>query len=205
MKKPVRWLLIALCALLMAVSPGMDFHAQAKALPDGAGLVDMLYQLIARTTAAFSTDSLALAALAAVFVWLANRAFFRDRQTFRVGEALLCAFLSGMMLLTRSIRTDNTVRLLYENGFQVIKAALYFSGMYLIYLAACRVLREALVNQRFAASAGMLGRWAQRLSFWRSLLVIGIVWLPQIIIKYPGVLMWDTFHQIKQFICDYPA
>ena len=194
MKKPVRWLLIALCALLMAVSPGLDFHVQAKALPDGTGLIDMLYQLVARTTAAFSTDSLALAALAVVFFWLANRAFFRGRRTFRVGEALLCAFLSGMMLLERGIRADDTVRLLYENSFQVVKSALYFSGMYLVFLSACRVLRESLISTRFTASEGVLARWAQRITFGRSLMVIGIAWLPQIIIKYPGVLMWDTFH-----------
>ncbi len=204
MKKTARGLLIALCALLMAVAPGMDFHVQPKALPDGTGLVDMLYQTIARTTAAFSTDSLALVALAAVFFWMASRTLFRGRRTFRIGEALLCAFLSAMMLLNRGIRAENTVRLLYENGFQVMKSALYFVGMYLIDLTACRLLREALENRRFLSGAGSLARWAQGLTFGRSLLVIAIVWLPQIFIKYPGVLMWDTFHQIKQFIGDYP-
>jgi len=204
MKKPLRWLLIALCALLMAVAPGMDFHVQAKALPDGVGLVDMLYQLIARTTAAFSTDSIALAALAIVFCWLANRFFFRAGQKFRLGEALLCAFLSGMMLLASAIRTGGSVRLLYENGFQVTKAALYLAGMYLIDLSACRALRAALAAGESPLNVGAAARWAQRLTFGRALLIIALCWLPQIIIKYPGVLMWDTFHQIKQFIGDVP-
>jgi hypothetical protein len=32
-----------------------------------------------------------------------------------------------------------------------------------------------------------------------------LCWLAQIVIKYPGVLMWDTYQQIKQFTGEYPA
>ncbi len=204
MKKTVRWVLVALCGLWMAVAPGMNFALQRKALPDGVGLIDLVYQLIARTTAAFSTDSLALAVLALAFIWLANRCLLNGRDKPRTGEYLLCAFLSGMMLLNRAIRLDGTVRLLWQNSFQVAKSLLYFGGMFLIYLAALRALRSLLSKGQAALASSKTAVWADKLDFGRSLLLLSLLWLPQIIIKYPGVIMWDTFHQIRQFIGDSP-
>lgn len=37
-------------------------------------------------------------------------------------------------------------------------------------------------------------------TFWRLFAVIAAAWLPQILIRYPGVLMWDSYMQIKQFM-----
>lgn len=187
----------------MAVAPGMDFQVQPKVLPDAAGMMDGLYQIIARTTAAFSPDRLSLAVLAVAFILLANRFLFRHGTQRRWGEYLLCLFLGGMMLLSQAITAGQTVRLLYANGFQVIKSILYLAGMYLIYLVACRGLQAILQRDPPVLQAGKIEQWFDRQTFWTFCLIILLFWLPHIIIKYPGVLMWDTFQQIKQFIGDY--
>ena len=201
--KFLRAIMICLCGLTMAVAPGMNFQAQLKVLPDAAGSIDALYQIIARTTGAFSSDSLSLAVLSVVFIFLANRFLLRSNMKIHWGEYLLCLFLSGMMLLSQAIQTDNTVRLLYSNGFQIIKSILYMTGMYFIYLVACRGLQEVLQRGTTALLPSKIEQWVGRLNFWKLSIILLLFWLPHIIIKYPGVLMWDTFHQIKQFIGDY--
>ena len=203
MKHVFQKILVVGCAFCMAVAPGMDFTVQKKALPDGTGIVDMLYQTLARTTAAFSTQSIALAVLLIVFLVLANRTLFHKPNRAGLGEYLLCLFLSGMMLLNQGIRNGDSVALLYRNSFQVIKSALYLTGMYGIFLVALRELNAMLSAPPRWLQNPAFKRVADRQTYWRLCLLLGLFWLPQIFIKYPGVLMWDTFHQIKQFIGDY--
>ena len=203
MKKTCKNLVVLFSAAMMAVAPGMNFEVQRKALPDMADGWDFLYQVIARTAAAFSPDSISLAVLLFVALWACRRYLFCKPAQTGVGEYLLCGFMAGMMLLNRGIRAGDSLRLLYANGFQVIKSGLYLAGMFLIFLMALRGLNAWLNGMEGPAGARPLQGLVKRLTFWKVFALLAAAWLPHVLVKYPGVLMWDTFHQIKQFIGDY--
>ena len=201
MKRVCQNLTILLCAALMAVAPGMNFEIQRKVLPDMQDGWDFLYQALARTTAAFSADRISLAVVFCVALWLCRRFLFCEKK--RLGAAILCAFMAGMMLLNRGIHSGESVRHLYANGFQVIKSGIYFAGMYLIFLLAIRGLERLLEGKDELSAKIPLRKWLDKLTFSRAFALLAAVWLPHVIVKYPGVLMWDTFHQIKQFAGEY--
>jgi hypothetical protein len=202
MQKAPRTAAIFLCSALMAIAPGLDLAVQKKALPDAAGFWDACYQAISRTSAAVTADSLSLAAVFCVALWLCMRFLFRKPAHAGAGETLLCALLSGLMLLERAVRTDGSVSLLYANAFQAFKAALYWAGMFLFFLTGLRGLNTLINAAPTGRGTGLTG-WMARQTGRSVFLWLSIPWLFQIILKYPGVLMWDTYQQIKQYLGEY--
>lgn len=203
-KKTIEKTSIVFCAVLMAIAPGMDFSVQRKVFPDAADFWDSCYQIIARTADAFSTDRISLAVLLCLVVWLCHRYLFKKPKGTGIGEYLLCAFMSGMMVLNRAISLTGSVQLLYTNSFQIIKTLLYFVGIFLFFLMGLRGLNDLLRLLRKVPVTAPLQRIIDKQTSKSLYLWLAILWLPHVIIKYPGVLMWDTFNQIKQFIGDFP-
>lgn len=188
------------CAGLMAAAPWLNLAPARKALPDAQSLFGYVYQLIARTFASLEVDRLAAALLLAACLWLCRRFLFRKPAGTGVGEYGLCAFFSLMTLLCTAVRTQDTVAVLWDNAFQVCKAGLFLAGMYLIFLMLLRALRKGLEKGRQAGLPSSLSGLRRYDTFWRLFAVIAAAWLPQILIRYPGVLMWDSYMQIKQFM-----
>lgn len=188
------------CAGLMAAAPWLNLAPARKALPDAGDLFGYVYQLVARTFASLEVDRLAAALLLAACLWLCRRFLFRKPAGTGVGEYGLCAFFSLMTLLCTAVRTQDTVAVLWENAFQVCKAGLFLAGMYLIFLMLLRALRKGLEKGRQAGLPSSLSGLRRYDTFWRLFAVIAAAWLPQILIRYPGVLMWDSYMQIKQFM-----
>ena len=188
------------CAVMMAAAPWLNLAPASKARPDAEDIFGYLYQLIARTFASLEVDRLAAALTLAACLWLCRRFLFQKPAGTGVGEYGLCAFFSLMTLLCTAARTQDTVAVLWENAFQVCKAGLFFAGMYLIFLMLLRALRKGLEKGRRTGLPSSLSGLRGYDTFWRLFLVISAAWLPQILIRYPGVLMWDSYMQIKQFM-----
>ncbi|MDD3337025.1 MAG: DUF6020 family protein [Eubacteriales bacterium] len=191
----------ALCALLMAVAPGLDFSVQGKVLPDAQDFFGFLDQCIARTFRAVGADTLTLALLFAAFWFLCRRYLYHKPKGTGVGEYLLCGGLCTVMTLYGSIKATGSIVSLYANGFQAFKTVLFFAGLFFILLVLLRGLNELLLSLDTPTKM----KWSamERHPFAVPALVIALCWLPQILVKYPGVLMWDSYQQIKQYIGEY--
>ena len=191
---------VLLCALLMTAAPWLDMAPARNARPDASDFFGYVYQLIARTFASFQVDRLAAALLLVVCVWLCRRYLFCKPEGTGAGEYALCAFLAVMTLLCTAVRTEDTVAVLWENAFQLAKAALFVCGVYLLFLTLLRALQNALKKERQASLPSSLKDLGGNHSYRRSFLILAAAWLPQILIRYPGVLMWDSYMQIMQFM-----
>ncbi len=191
---------VLLCALLMTAAPWLDMAPARNARPDASDFFGYVYQLIARTFASFQVDRLAAALLLVVCVWLCRRYLFCKPEGTGAGEYALCAFLAVMTLLCTAVRTEDTVAVLWENAFQLAKAALFVCGVYLLFLTLLRALQIALKKERQASLPSSLKDLGGNHSYRRSFLILAAAWLPQILIRYPGVLMWDSYMQIMQFM-----
>lgn len=184
----------------MTLALGLDMGVARKARPDATDIFGYSYQLIARTAASISMDRLTAALVFVVCVGLCLKYLFSKPEGTRFGEYGLCAFLSLMMLLNLTVRTQDTVAVLWANVFQVIKAALYLMGVFLLLLTLLRALRNLLHRNHIGKITPGLARLEERHPVLFPSLAIAIAWLPQIVIRYPGVLMWDSYMQIKQFM-----
>jgi len=184
-------------ALLICAAFALDLSPARAARPEAVDAFGYVYQLLARTFASVTMDRVVLTAMFALAFWLCKRYLFHKPQGTGAGEYLLSMFLGGMMLLCTAVRTEDTVAVLWANLFQLPKAAICFAGLTLLFLLLLRALREGLGEHSVRP---WLGRLDEKATAGRLFVVIAACWLPQIIARYPGVLMWDSYLQIKQFV-----
>ncbi|MDY2656603.1 MAG: hypothetical protein SOV75_06260 [Candidatus Limiplasma sp.] len=142
---------VLLCAGLMTMAPWLDMAPARNARPDASDFFGYVYQLIARTFASFQVDRLVAALLLVVCIWLCRRYLFCKPKGTGVGEYILCAFFAIMTLLCTAVRTQDTVAVLWENAFQLAKAALFVCGVYLLFLTLLRAVSNILENERQAS------------------------------------------------------
>ena len=187
----------ALAALLMTLAAGLEMTVARKLNPDAVDAGGFLYQLIGRTSRSFTLEPLAAACVLLLAFWLARRYLFRRAEGAKAGEYLLSAFLGGIALLCAAMRAGETVRLIWQNSFQLFKSLLIFVGMSLWFLYALRALAEGLSRPRKE------GRFC---AFWDGhpfefpFLVLLAAYGWQIAIKYPGVIHLDVVMPIRMVL-----
>lgn len=186
-------------ASLMALAPGIDLSVARNARPDGTDLFGYLYQLLARGFASVDENRLTVAVLFAACLWLCVKFLFRKADNTGVGEYLLCGFMAGMMLLSMAVRTQDTVSVLWANAFQLFKAFTSLVGLYFLFLMLFRSFHYGIGYIR-NRNTPVLSCAERQVSFWTIFAMLFIAWLPHMIVRYPGVLMWDSYLQIKQFM-----
>ena len=194
--KSVRAVMCLLAAALMSLAPGLDMSVAARLRPDAYDVGGYVYQLIGRTFDSLTTDPLTLSVLFAAMAWLALRYLGRRPEGSGLGEYLLCALTSLIMLACAAMRAGGTVQLLWENLFQLFKAGLFASGMYLLDLCLLRGLGE-LLNRRWSARPCRL--W-QKHPFLFPAGVLALAWSGHVFIRYPGAINLDVVMPIRQYI-----
>ena len=181
----------------MTLAAGLDMTPARKLNPDAVDAGGFLYQLIGRTSRSFTLEPLAAACVLLLAFWLARRYLFRRAEGAKAGEYLLSAFLGGIALLCAAMRAGETVRLIWQNSFQLFKSLLIFAGMSLWFLYALRVLAEGLSRPR---KEGRFCAFWDRHPFEFPFLVLLAAYGWQIAIKYPGVIHLDVVMPIRMVI-----
>lgn len=187
----------ALAALLMTLAAGLEMTVARKLNPDAVDAGGFLYQLIGRTSRSFTLEPLAAACVLLLAFWLARRYLLRRAEGAKAGEYLLSAFLGGIALLCAAMRAGETVRLIWQNSFQLFKSLLIFAGMSLWFLYAVRVLAEGLSRPR---KEGRFCAFWDRHPFEFPFLVLLAAYGWQIAIKYPGVIHLDVVMPIRMVL-----
>lgn len=187
----------ALAALLMTLAAGLEMTAARKLNPDAVDAGGFLYQLIGRTSRSFTLEPLAATCVLLLAFWLARRYLFRRAEGAKAGEYLLSAFLGGIALLCAAMRAGETVRLIWQNSFQLFKSLLIFAGMSLWFLYAVRALAEGLSRPR---KEGRFCAFWDRHPFEFPFLVLLAAYGWQIAIKYPGVIHLDVVMPIRMVL-----
>lgn len=197
MKNTLRKISWIFFGLLAAWAPGMDMSVQRKLRPDAVDLGGYLYQAIGRTMASVQTDAVTLAIVVVAVLWIARRYLYHKPQRTGIGEYLICGFFSLMQLLNMAINQTGTVAVLYANLFQILKTLLCVCGWFVLFLCALRALNELLSGET-RLKCKIPGCWEKH-PFLFPFVILGIAWLPHIIVKYPGVLTVDTVLQYWQY------
>ncbi len=200
MKKPPKTLrtgAAALAALLMTLAAGLEMTAARKLNPDAVDAGGFLYQLIGRTSRSFTLEPLAAACVLLLAFWLARRYLLRRAANAKASEYLLSALLGGLALLCAALRAGETIRLIWQNSFQLFKSLLIFTGMSLWFLYALRALAEGLGRPR---KEGHFCAFWDRHPFEFPFLVLLAACGWQIAIKYPGVIHLDVVMPIRMVL-----
>lgn len=118
----------------------------------------------------------------------------RKKLGFRLPELLLAAFFSDNILigLTEDRRINHLIAF---PGLDVPENLLLWAGLLLAVSAGIRAL--VLLLQRPAQQEQTLPYSAKRKWLWAAITLV--CWVPVILLRAPGGLMWDTNTQIRSF------
>lgn len=169
MKETQRTARTGAAALLMTLAAGLDMTVARKLKPDAADAGGFLYQLIGRTAASFQPEPLAAACVLVVAFWRPGVICFAARRARRQANICSAPFWAGMALLCAAMRAGETVRLLWQNSFQILKSLIIWAGMSLWFLYALRALAEWLSRPR---EEGRFGAFWNRHPFGFPFLVL---------------------------------
>lgn len=187
-------------ALLMTAALSLDLGVVRAARPEAVDLFGFVYQILARTFDSVKMEPVALAAVFAVCWCLCRRYLLHKPSGTAIGEYILCAFLAVLNLASTAARSCLTVAVLWSNGFQVIKAGLFAAGWFFWMMILLRALHDVVTNRKREELPNRLCWLEKGNHFWKCFAVLLVAWLPHMIARYPGVLMWDSYLQINQFM-----
>ncbi len=188
-----KWIILGclvVLSLLMAVAPHLSMSIEAPVRPVMEDIAGYIYQIIARSFASYSADTLTSALVFLACFVLAKRNLFRKPKSAGFGEYFLCLFFTCCMLASNAMRAEGTLFALYANFFQLIKLAVLSCGYFSLYLCALRELERLLRRGHHMLPSCKISFW-DRHPFGFPALVLLCFWLIHIIGKYPGVIHHD--------------
>ena len=130
-----------------------------------------------------------------VLFWLYGR--YLNLSQGKAGNRMLSLFLAFWTLFDRAmLLKDGSTKLLWANHTQVFKSLLCLIGLYVMWMALLGFLETFLLSHSHSKPAVF------RHPFGTPFLMILSSYLFCGIIRYPGVLLWDTYFQLCEFFGD---
>lgn len=103
-----------------------------------------------------------------------------------------------MMAVGKSMRGAGSLILMYQDWVQIIKTVILIAGYYIFYLHVS-VIVYCGVHSKNKKMMQYGEKFFAKEFFKRPFIVLSIVWMPQVLLKYPGALCYDAFQQLYQF------
>lgn len=190
-------ILLVLASVLTTIAFLIEIPIQHLADEQVAGdLYDRIARALKVLTRSLPADPLMLTLLFFGLFGIYKCFLFCKKRA--VSEYLLAAFLSAMLLASRATQTTGMVSIIWANSTQIIKAFLIWNGYCLFWLSIFQIMHqmmEKLCSQdSFQFCKPFLFPW---------LLLLG-AWFPHALIRYPGAVVFDTIHQLREFFGDLP-
>lgn len=204
----IRLAKVTMLAFFSAMALLVDFNPIEVNRLDVFGPVGYLYKWINIIHLTAGNHAIVFPLIWGAFAWLYNRLLLRGGAHW--GEHLLCAAMAGLTLLSRGVNVEGmlpwrecrdiggTIATLWAGSGQIMKSAIFLVGMWAAFLGALRVM------EKFSGSFYAGQRLLLRHPFLTPLAIMALVWLPQLVIRYPGVLHFDTGWTINEYAGIFP-
>ncbi len=194
-KKGWRIAAIAALAFLTVLALGLDFTVALPnklivTLRDG-GIGAIINNLLIALNHFHTMDHITGTLAVALCMVLYARYLLRQRAPW--GEYALAAFLTLALLVCEAMTAETTVACLWAGGTQLMKTALFLSGVFPLCLCLIRALREGLTKVPLDE-----GRPSKHPFLWPFVLML-LCWIPYMIAKYPIGMSPDATVQILEY------
>lgn len=128
--------------------------------------------------------------------------YFDDKNN-RKRNLILSIFaiiFSIFTIVCKSYVFDNTLSSIYSSSIQIIKTIVFFVGYFLIYFALLKKISTLNLDLSiFKKKTTFIMKKINEHPIITSFILIFLMWLPWIIISYPGLSNADTMDQLNQF------
>lgn len=199
MKKYMRIRMV--CRFLLAILTALAFSIQIPVAMieemSAVTLSQYLERFMVVLNLSFSDQHMLMALICGAAYWLYKRFLMNGRKR-GFGEYVLAGPFALSTLFSMSISKTDSVSVLWVNSTQFCKAMIIWAGLVPLWLSII-----------CAADAGL--EWLKRQKFFAfrrplltPMLIMLAAWMPQALIRYPGAVISDTVHQLREFFGDLP-
>lgn len=112
---------------------------------------------------------------------------------------VLSLFFTILTIVSKSYSIDNTLNTLYSSNAQILKTFIYFVGFYLMYYAIIKMFVTFRLDGNVFKKKTLILKEINDHPVRTSIILIGLLWLPYIILSFPGISNGDTVDQLGQF------
>ena len=113
---------------------------------------------------------------------------------------IIAIIVSIFTIVCKSYTIDNTLNAIYSSSVQIVKTIVFFVGYIMIYYALLKKVSTLKFNLNiFKKKTEFIVDKINKYPIISSLVLIFLMWLPWIIISYPGLSNADTMDQLNQF------
>ena len=113
----------------------------------------------------------------------------------------LSFLIAVVWLMGAGFHINNSLDHLTSSAGQVLKSVIYLTGSTYLLFELGQVMFWFLENQSETKTEpkGKLAKFYKKHPFWFSFAVIMILWLPHLIIAYPGYVCYDAWYQLCMY------
>ena len=113
---------------------------------------------------------------------------------------LISIIISIFTIICKSYSYDNTLNVIYSSNVQILKTVVFFIGYVLIYYAIFKKISTLKLDLSiFKKKNKFIVDKINKHPVITSFILIMLMWLPWMIISYPGLSNADTMDQLNQF------
>ena len=192
--------LLLACLTVFALGLDMSVEMPAKLIQTlrAGDFWGQINNLLIALNEFHTMDHLTGLVLAIACIWLYQRYLLGHRAC--AGEYILSGFLALTMLVSEAAAKEDTITCLWSGGTQCLKAALYLAGLWPLFLALLRLMREGLARmETLGPLPGGGSLWARH-PFAMPFAVMALCWTPFLMMKYPGGMSPDATVQILDYV-----
>lgn len=200
-RKGFRMSVLAVLACVTVLALGMDMTIALPAKITRTfhnGFWGVVHNLLVSLNAFHTMDHLT-GAIAAAGMLIAYRRWLLQPCRSSVGEYLLSGFFALSMLVSEACAAENSIKAIWAGGTQLLKSAILLMGMWPMFLAALRALREGMQRLDGLKSISSKSKWGRH-PFLYPFLLMAVCWLPVLIMKHPGGMSPDVTMQVQDWM-----
>lgn len=200
-----------LSALLCASALTMDMSPIRVSTENSPSLALRIANLTYGVAGALSDNPMAFCLIALGAFFFFRRCLYKSSQD-GVLDKLLAFLLALFMLLSKGLLAQTqvpasesetlvsysrTIFVLWSGNTQVAKSAVCLAGFYCLWLAVIHAVKQGL------DILALEKPFQFRHPFGAPFCLLTACWLAQALLRYPGVLLWDTAHELGEYYGKY--
>lgn len=111
----------------------------------------------------------------------------------------LAAFFAVMYTAGQAFAYSNSLTAVLHSSIRLIKFALQLVGFFGIFWLAITMLYAALTSKKDIKIGVKLQKLVDKAPYWSYFVVIMVVWLANLLVRFPGLMSYDNRHQLAYY------
>ncbi len=159
-----------------------------------------LYKLLTQFADWLTDKGFLLTVLTLGFYLLYRMVWSRKKERVRFGR-ILSAVLAILYTGGKAFQCADSLSALYSPIFNLFKTGILLCGFYFLYSALLHLLYDILhAHKDINPKSGVMLKWYRRHPFLCPWWSIFLLWIPHLIMRYPGAMSYDNYNQLAYYL-----